>query len=142
MGIFPYSFVYKQNCSVITKLSKIPSVNHMQLYYNCWGELFASPQLLVTRQQSLVTSHQSLVANHQLLVTSYQSLLASTSYQLRVAINQLLVFNHYLPLLVTSYQSRIASKVTIYQLLQIICNMELIRHKNLFPSTYFLMLLL
>ena len=140
MGIFPYSFVYKQNCSVITKLSKIPSVNHMQLYYNCWGRTFC--QSLVTSYPSIVTSYQSLVANHQLLVTSYQSLLASTSYQLQVAINQLLVFNHYLPLLVTSYQSRIASRVTIYQLLQIICNMELIRHKNLFPSTYFLMLLL
>ena len=89
--------------------------------------LVTSRQLLVTSYQSLVTSHQSLVAIHQLLVTSCQSLVTSS---------QLLVTSY--QLLITSYWSPVFSKVTLYQLPQITCNMEFIKHKNFFPGHVFL----
>ena len=113
--------------------------------------LVTSHQLLVTSYQSLVTSYQSLVTSHQLLVTSYQSLVTSnqslvtspshqllvTNPQLLVTSCQLIVIDHQL-LLFTSYYQAVASEVTIYQLLQKICQMNSSDIKTFFQSTDFL----
>ena len=92
---------------------------------------------------SLVTSYQSLVPSYyQLLVTSYYLLIISyqlpvSSHQLPVSSHQLLVINIVISYYCsTSYQSPVASEVTIYQLLQIICNMVFIRHKKPFPEHF------